>query len=168
MLSCFSHVRLFATLWTIACQASLSIGFSRQEYWSGLPWPPPGDLPDPGIEPASPASPAFQVDSLPLSHQGSPMYLYVTVKSFKQCRSSIMKHVVVLPECCSVIKSSSGVSLVGSVASWCRTCDVWDHLLPFRFSSLAFYFSASGPQMRHLRVTFSAFGLFFFLPYCIE
>ena len=47
--SCFSRVRLFATLWTVACQALLSVGFSRQEYWNALPSPPPGDLPDPGI-----------------------------------------------------------------------------------------------------------------------
>ena len=51
-----------ATPWTIACQAPLSIGFSRQEYWSGLPFPSPGDLPDPGIELGSPA---LQADSLP-------------------------------------------------------------------------------------------------------
>ena len=44
-----------ATPWTVACQAPLSMGFSRQEYWSGLPFPSPGDLPDPGIEPGSPA-----------------------------------------------------------------------------------------------------------------
>ena len=49
-----SHVRLFATPWTIACQAPLSMGFPRQEYWSGLPFPSPGDLPDPGIEYVSP------------------------------------------------------------------------------------------------------------------
>ena len=48
--SCFSRIRLFATLWTIDRQTSLSTGFSRQEYWSGLPRPPPGDLPDPGIK----------------------------------------------------------------------------------------------------------------------
>ena len=53
MLSYFSHVRLFATPWTVARQAPLSMGFSRQEYWSGVPCPPPGDLPDPGIKPAS-------------------------------------------------------------------------------------------------------------------
>ena len=47
------------TLWTVACQAPLSMGFSRQEYWNGLPCPPPGDLPDPGVEPASLASPAL-------------------------------------------------------------------------------------------------------------
>ena len=50
-----SRVRLFATSWTVACHASTSMGFSRQEYWSGLPFPSPGDLPDPGIEPRSPA-----------------------------------------------------------------------------------------------------------------
>ena len=50
-----SHVRLSATPWTVACQAPLSMEFSRQEYQSGLPFPPPGHLPDPGIEPVSPA-----------------------------------------------------------------------------------------------------------------
>ena len=67
MLSRFSCVRLFATPWTVAHQAPLSMGFSRQEYWSGLPYPPPGDLLNPGIESRSPA---LQVDSL-LSHQGN-------------------------------------------------------------------------------------------------
>ena len=51
LLSRFSRVRLFATPWTVAYQAPLSMGFSRSEYWSGLPFPSPGDLPDPGIEP---------------------------------------------------------------------------------------------------------------------
>ena len=50
-----SRVRLFVTLWTVAYQAPLSMGFSRQEYWGGLPFPSPGDLPDPGIEPRSPS-----------------------------------------------------------------------------------------------------------------
>ena len=59
ILSCFIRVQLFATLWTVACQASLSMGFSRQGYWSGLPCLPPGDLPNPGIEPASLTSPAL-------------------------------------------------------------------------------------------------------------
>ena len=49
VLSCFSHVQLFVTPWTEAHQAHLSMGFSRQEYWSGLPWLPPGDLPNPGL-----------------------------------------------------------------------------------------------------------------------
>ena len=59
MLSCFSHVQLFATLWTVTCQTPLSMGFSRQEYWIGLPFPPPGDLPNPGIELVSLMSPAL-------------------------------------------------------------------------------------------------------------
>ena len=70
MLSRFSSVRLCAMLWTVAHQAPLSMGFSGPEYWSGLPCPPPGDLPDPEIEPMSPVALAFQEDSLLLS-QGS-------------------------------------------------------------------------------------------------
>ena len=59
MLSCFSRVRLFETPWTVALQAPLSMGFSRQEHWSGLPCPPPEDLPDAGIEPVVLMSPAL-------------------------------------------------------------------------------------------------------------
>ena len=64
-----SWVPLFVTPWTVAYQGPPSMGFSRQVYWSGVPLPSPGDLPDPGIEPGSPA---LQADALPLSHQGSP------------------------------------------------------------------------------------------------
>ena len=60
------------TLWTVAPQAPLSMGFSRQEYWSGLPFPSLGDLPDPGIEPVSLESLEWQVDSLQLCHLSSP------------------------------------------------------------------------------------------------
>ena len=63
-----SRVQLFATTWTVAYQAPPSMGFSRQEYWSGLPFPSPGDLPDPGIEPRSPAFQADALTSEPLSH----------------------------------------------------------------------------------------------------
>jgi len=63
---------LFVTPWTIACQAPLSIGFPRQEYWSGLPCPPPRNLPDPGMEPVSLMSPALQAGSLPLVPCGKP------------------------------------------------------------------------------------------------
>ena len=55
----FSHVRLFVTPWTVVYQAPLSIAFVREEYWSELPFPPPGDLPNPGIKPTSLASPAL-------------------------------------------------------------------------------------------------------------
>ena len=79
MLSCFSCVQLFVTPWTIALQAPLSMGFSRQEYWSGLPCPPSGDLPNPGIEPESLRSPAlasgfFNGTPLQYSCLENPMY----------------------------------------------------------------------------------------------
>ena len=64
--------RMLAAPWTVARQVLLSVGFSRQEYWSGLSCLPPGDLVDPEIESASPLCPALQADFSPLSHQGSP------------------------------------------------------------------------------------------------
>ena len=67
------HVRLLVTLWTVALQAPLSMGFSRQEYWSELPCPTPGDLPNPEIEPASLTTPALQADSLPSEPPGKPI-----------------------------------------------------------------------------------------------
>ena len=76
VISHFSHVWLFVTPWTVAHQTPLSMGLSRQKYWSGLPCPPPGDLPDPGIEPRSPASPVLQVDSLPTEPPGKPPILW--------------------------------------------------------------------------------------------
>ena len=60
--------------WTVACQAPQSMRLSSQEYWSGLPFPSPGELPDPGIEPKSPAGPVLQADYFLLSHEGSPSY----------------------------------------------------------------------------------------------
>ena len=81
MLSCFSRVLLFVTPWTVAHQFPLSVGFSRQKYWSGLPCPPPRDLPDPGIKPASPVPPALQVDPLPLSHRRSPLCVSTSLQS---------------------------------------------------------------------------------------
>ena len=67
-----SHVQLFVTLWTVACQAPLSMEFLRREYWSGLSYPPPGGLPNlPRVEPISPASP-MQVDCLPACHLETP------------------------------------------------------------------------------------------------
>ena len=75
MLSCFSHVRLFVTPCTVTHQAPLSRGFSRQEYWSGLPFPSPGDLPNPGIEHGSPA---LQTDSLLSEPPGKPKIQYIS------------------------------------------------------------------------------------------
>ena len=72
MLICFTFVQLLATLWTVAYQVPLSMGFSRQEYWNELPSPPPGDLPDLGMEPESLMSPALTGGSLPLVPPGKP------------------------------------------------------------------------------------------------
>ena len=74
-----SRIRLFATPWTVAHQAPLSMGFSRQEYWSGLPFPSSGDLPDPRIKLSSPA---LQADSLTSELPGKPIvciYVYIVV-----------------------------------------------------------------------------------------
>ena len=70
-----SHVWLFATPWTVAPQAPLPMWFSRQEYWNGLPFISPGDLPDPGIKPGSSA---LQADSLPSELPGKPLFLDIS------------------------------------------------------------------------------------------
>ena len=76
-----SHVRLFVTPQTVAHQAPLSMGFSRQEYWSRLPFPSPGDLPNLGIEPGSPAS---QADALPSEPPWKPTLIYLKQAFFLQ------------------------------------------------------------------------------------
>ena len=76
------NTRMLLTPWTAARQAPLSMGFSRQEYWSGLPCPPPGDLPDPGIEPRSPA---LQIDSLPSEPPGKPIDQIIGYYNFRSC-----------------------------------------------------------------------------------
>ena len=79
VLSCFSCVRVRAILWTVAHQAPLSMGFSRKEYWCGLLCSLPGDLPNPGIEPVSPTSPALAAGSLLLAPPGK---LYISVSIY--------------------------------------------------------------------------------------
>ena len=81
-LSHFSCVWFFATLWTVASQAPLSMGFFKQEYWCGLPCPPPGHLPNSRIEPMTPVAPALQAHYLPLSYQGKPMHKLWTLVKF--------------------------------------------------------------------------------------
>ena len=84
-----------ATPWTAARQAPLSMGFSRQEYWSGLPFPSPGDLLNLGVEPGSPA---LKADSLPLSPQGSP-HVHTTICKIYNQQGPAAKH----KEVCSVL-----------------------------------------------------------------
>ena len=103
VLSHFSRVQLFVTSWTVALQAPLSTGFSRQEFWSGLPGPRLGDLPHPGIKPGSPA---LQADSLPLSHLGSPTHIihhtYSIVRELNmQAQGAIKKKVITADSDCS-------------------------------------------------------------------
>ena len=81
VLSCLSRVWLFATPWTVVCQASQFMGFSRQECWSGLPCPPPGSLPSPGIKPTTLMSPALAGSSLPLAPPGKPLHFEHTGKT---------------------------------------------------------------------------------------
>ena len=89
LLNCFSRVPLFETLWTVVYQTSLSMEFSRQEYWSGLPCPPPGDLPNPGIKLLSlclsclictpfPKYPSF-LNILPLFMLNDPNFIYLSI-----------------------------------------------------------------------------------------
>ena len=82
VLSHFSYVWLFATLWTVAHHAPLSMGFCGQEHWSGFPCPPPGDLPDSGIKLTPSVAPVLQVDSLLLSHRGHPNFSLLPTKVF--------------------------------------------------------------------------------------
>ena len=94
------RVQLFVTPWTLACQAPLSVGFSRQEYWSGQPFPSPDDLSHLGIESGSPA---LQADSLPIEPPGKPYYNICAVLS------------------CSVVSSSwrpHGLQLGGLLCPW--------------------------------------------------
>ena len=83
-----SRVRLFVTPWTVAYQASPSMGFSRQEYWSGLPFPSPGDLPDPGIEPGSPT---LEADALTSEPPGKPISLTEYISNKSQWKNGVDK-----------------------------------------------------------------------------
>ena len=107
LLSC---VWLFVTPWTVARQAPLSMGFSRQEYWSGLPCPPPGDLPNSGIKPRSPT---LQADSLLSDPPGKPMILLNTVlfqTCILECGSTIIFKLNVLWSWkCSITLVKTGV-----------------------------------------------------------
>ena len=82
MLSRFSCVWLFVTPWTVARQSPVSMGFSRQEYWCVLPLPPPGNLPNPGIEPTFPVSPTLAYGFFTLVPPGKPICMYMSVCFF--------------------------------------------------------------------------------------
>ena len=108
VLSRFSRVRLYATLWTLAHQAPPSMGFPRQEYWSGLPCPPSEDLPDPGIEPASLQSPAvaggfFTTDA---TWEAPSQVLIVANRAVAALNSSVLvKHSIPLPKVANEVQN---------------------------------------------------------------
>ena len=129
-----SNVRLFATPWTVAHQALLSMRFPRQEYWSRLPFSPPGHLPDLGIEPASPA---LAGDSLPPSHLWSPPF---TLDISYGMRSQIGK--------CSPFVSSSSIK---SSKLQCRasSCLQWLFVM---LSRILFTFMVAEEFLLHIQV----------------
>ena len=79
VLKSVSRIQPFATLWMVTHQAPLSIGFFRQDYWTGLPFPPPEDLPNPGSNSCVLRLLHWWEHSLPLSHVGSPMYVQINL-----------------------------------------------------------------------------------------
>ena len=86
-----NHVPLFTTLWTLAHQAPLSMGFSRQEYWSGLPFSPPGDIPNPGIKPMSPEASALADVFFTTEPPGKP-FLYLRILQIRLISSLEKPH----------------------------------------------------------------------------
>ena len=107
--SCFSRVWLFATQWTVACQASLSMGFSRQGYWSRLPFPSPGDLPKPGIQPESLT---LQADSLSSEPWGNTTY-----------KIDIYLHWLLISPCLTISSKEAGVYIFSLIVS--QEHDMW-------------------------------------------
>ena len=100
------------TPWTVACQVPLSMGFSRQEYWNGLPFLSPGDFPDSGIEPGSPA---LQADSLPTELQGKStimyvFYVFVPTTVFCSCKFFIYFTILLNNACCFSAPRSESIS----------------------------------------------------------
>ena len=92
LLSWFSHLQLFVTLWSVTCQSHLSMGFSRHECWSGLPRPPPWDLPDPSTEPTSLTCPALAASSLPLVPPGKSIHTHAHITDSFAVHQKLTQH----------------------------------------------------------------------------
>ena len=134
-----SRVRLFVTPWTIAYQASPSMGFFRQEYWSGLPFPSPGDLPDPGIEPRSPT---LEADALTSEPPGKPLW-WVLAKKHEQRAHYFWTDAVKL------LCGSPVSHLCGGAGSLCGCCELlgcgYKVVNPLTFELGSFTHSLRGP-----------------------
>ena len=124
MCAVLSHVHLFATLWTVARQAPLSMVFSRQEYWNGLPFPPLGDLPNPGFKPGSPA---LQVDSLPLEPSENRQDASFNWQLSLKISYPKLYHITLTKEHHSSIDHNSGISTLFSWWPWTRWLNSFFH-----------------------------------------
>ena len=146
MLSCCSHVRLFITLWTIARQASLSMGFIRQEYWSVLPCPPPGDLPDPEINPSSLMSPALAGRFLTTSATWEANLLSVLYK-IKIPRAPCLHTLGILFKSRSWVFSLAEMEAITSFSNGMKTVIKWlCHLFLSRLTNSNYFLTFShGP-----------------------
>ena len=131
VLSRFSHVRLLMMLGNVARQAPLSMRFSRQEYWSGLPFPPPGDLPDPGIEPESFRSPALTEGFFTTSAPGKTKHGIQISFQFFFC---VIKYFILLNYCCYTKR-------LYSICSYCKILAIFPVL--YNINSFQ-YISRSG------------------------
>ena len=131
-----SRARLSWAPWTVAHQAPLSVEFSRQEHWSGLPCCPPGGLPCPGTEPVSPSCPALQGDSLALSPQGAPSSVGGKYEKQKVLTAVCCIEFSIIPRSLLAPRSrsgfdhrlSSGAWLMALVHPW-TLCRVWNSLM---------------------------------------
>ena len=138
-----SRVRLFATPWTVAHQALPSTGFSRQEYWSGLPFPSPGDLPDPGIEPKSPTLQADALTSEPPGKQTLQTNITGMCGECSQCAHSVLTTLGLAWLMACVLSQSTllrlQVALQGNCLKWALGCVYFPGLIC----------SGSGSQVLH-------------------
>ena len=129
---------MFVTLWTITCPAPLSMRFSRQEYWSELLCPPPGDLPDPGIEPTSPS---LRTDSLPLEPPGKPLIIAVFHKFLAK-----MISLIPVPDCQTQVPffSSQRNNLTLPTCEWLQERRN-EHIPSTRWPFLEMFCKTDGP-----------------------
>ena len=137
-----SRVRLFATPWTAACQAPLSMEFSRQEYWRGLPCLPPGDLPNPGI---APSSPTLQADSLLIEPPGKPCIFCTSPRPTSHSRVSASRR----PQPAGNLSPPYSPPAPGPiVTSWVRE-PFSEALLPFLIPTFLDFFFSPKSNLRH-------------------
>ena len=139
VLNCFSCVQFFATSWTVARQAPLSMGFSKQEYWSELPCPPPGNLQNPGIKPSSLVSPALAGGFFPTVPPGKPLnsasfHRYLAINPHTNVSISRNKGSTALG---SPWKGLHQVFLITWMAAKLQALETWTHISQLKWPCLA-------------------------------